>query len=96
MRIEQNIATVTRTLVITTVREIVAVVSLVDALCLHLWLRRNLQAMPAYAGYMSGPAAINGGGNSDTGPGNGGSKRGRFAFQPTLKPASCPDGSERG
>lgn len=93
MRIEQNIAAVTRTLVNTTVREIDAVVSFA-ALCLHLWLRRRSLGLPAYAGCMSGSPSL--GGDVDIDPGQGGSKRGRLLFQPMLALASCPAGNAQG
>jgi hypothetical protein len=94
MRFEQNIAVVTRTLVIATVREIDAVVSFAGALCLHLWLRRMSLAMPAYAGCRSGSPAL--AGNLGIDPGNCGSKRGRLLFQPMLVLASCPAGNSQG
>ena len=41
MRFEQIIVAVTRNVVIATVREIEAVVSFANAMCLHLWLRAD-------------------------------------------------------
>jgi hypothetical protein len=94
MRIEQNIAVVTRTLVIATVREIEAVVSFANAMCLHLWLRRMPLGMLAYSG--SGSVLPLLCGDRDIDPGNPGSKRGRLQFQPMLALASCPAGTAQG
>jgi hypothetical protein len=95
MRFEQNTVAVTRNLVIATVREIEAVVSFANAMCLHLWLRRKpllhrqLLGMPAYSGFLSDSSMLCG----DLGRPDTGSKRGRLLCQPILALASCPTGS---
>jgi len=94
MRIEQNIAAVTRSLVIATVREIEAVVSFANAVCLHLWLRRMHLGMLAYSGSLSmSPSLCGDRGRINTG--NACSKRGRLQFQPMLALASCPAGTAK-
>lgn len=94
MRIEQNIAAVTRSLVITTVREIEAVVSFANAMCLHLWLQRMPLGVLVYPGSLSNSAMLCGNCcGIDTG--NPGSKRGRSQFQLMLVLAGCPTGSAR-
>ena len=91
MRFEQNIAAVTRNWVIATVREIEAVVSFANAMCLHLWLQRMPLGMPAYSGSLSPSPSLDGdAGRIDTVPG---CKRGRLPSQPTLVLASCPAGT---
>jgi hypothetical protein len=92
---EQIIAAVTRTSVITVVREIEAVVSFARTLRLHLWLHRMPLGMPAYSGSMSGSLSLGSDkqpGNSGTINPNPGSKRGRRQCQPILAFASCPAG----
>jgi hypothetical protein len=86
MRIEQNIAVVTRTLVITTVREIEAVVSFANAMRLHLWQQRMPLGMLAYLAVLSSI----GGDRATLRPG---SKRGRLLLKPMLALANCPAGT---
>ncbi len=89
MRFEQNTAAVTRNWVIATVREIEAVVSFANAMCLHLWLRRKPLGMPAYPGSLSDSSML----CVDLGRPDTGSKRGRLLCQPILALASCPAGT---
>lgn len=89
MRFEQITAAVTRNVVITTVREIEAVVSFANAMCLHLWLRRKPLGMPAYPGLLSGSSILCG----DLDRPDTGSKRGRTLCQPIWALASCPVGT---
>ena len=92
MRFEQIIAAVTRSVVITTVREIEAVVSFANATRLHLWLLRMPLGMPAYSGSL--PCSPSFGGDAGgIGSDDPGSKRGRLRCQPMLALASCPAGT---
>ncbi len=97
MRFEQITAAVTRNVVIATVREIEAVVSFANAMCLHLWLRRKPLlhrqhlGMLAYPGFLSDSSMLCG----DFGRPDTGGKRGRLLCQPILALASCPAGSAK-
>jgi len=92
MRNELFIAAITRSVVITTVREIEAVVSFANAMRLHLWLQRMPLGMPAYSGSLSvSPSLDVDAGRIDTA--QPGSKRGRLLGQPMLALASCPAGT---
>ncbi len=100
MRFEQIIAAVTRSSVITVVREIEAVGSFARTLRLHLWLHRMPLGMPAYSRSVFDLLSANLLSRSDdTLPGNlgginpnPGSKHGRRQCQPSLAFASCPAG----
>jgi hypothetical protein len=88
MRFEQIIATVARSVAIATVREIEAVVSFVNATCLHLWQQRMPLGMPAYSGcLLVSPFDGDAGWINSADPG---SKRGCLRYQPMLALASCP------
>lgn len=89
MRFEQIITAVTRPVVIATVREIKAVVSFANDMCLHLWLQRMSLGMPAYpdALCMSPGGDL---GRHDSGPF--GSKHDKLRLQPKLALVSCPAG----
>lgn len=99
MRFEQITVAVTRNVVITTVREIEAVVSFANAMCLHLWLRRKPQlhvqllGMPAYPG-SAYPGSLFDSSMlcGDLGRPDTGSKRGRLLCQSILALANCPAG----
>jgi len=86
MRFEQVITAVTRPVVVSTVREIEAVMSFVNDMWLHLCLQRNFLGMPDYFGalFMS-PVG-------DTGRQHAewiGSQRGSLGLQPLMADASC-------
>ena len=90
MRFEQVITAVTRPVVVTTVREIEAVMSFVNDMRLHLCLQRNSLGMPNYSGalFMS-PVG-------DTGrqyAGYIGSQRGSLCLQPLRADANCSVGT---
>ena len=94
MRIEQIIAAVTRSVVTTTVREIEAAVLFVNAVRLHLWLKRMPLGMPAHLGSFAYLPSIDG--MPGRIPVGGlGSKQGRLRHQPMLALASCPAGRAR-
>jgi len=89
MRFEQIITAVTRPVVIATVREIKAVVSFANDMCLHLWLQRMSLGMPAYSDALS-MSPVGDLGRHDSGPS--GSKHDKLRLQPMLALASCPAG----
>lgn len=98
MRIEQIIAAVARTLVVTIVREIRGVVSFVNASRLHQWQMRML-GMPCYlSSLFSGDLTLSFDINDfdhRTRCLNHGSKRGSKPSQLMLAPANCQWNSAR-
>ena len=90
MRFEQFITAVTRPVVVTTVRELKAVMSFATAMCLHSWRQRKSLGMPEYTGllFMSPVGDL---GRDDAALT--GSQRGRLRLQPLGVVASCPAGT---
>jgi len=93
MRQEQTIATVAR-VVITTIREMEAVVLFVRAAALHLWLRRMPLGMSGHPRSLSDLPHRGMPGRGYLG--NPGSKRSNLLAMQTLALASCPAGTDLG